>query len=94
MNLLWNILNMLIKLTIIIAETSFRLYNKITTCNGSYSVYKFLNHIKDNEKKVINFDRLVKVQSGKSFTDLSSLDINSLNNMNCSELKHSFNAGK
>ena len=94
MNLLWNILNMLIKLSIIIAETSFRLYNKITTCNDSYSLYKFLNRIKDNVKKLINFDRLVKVQSGKSFTDLSSLDINSLNDMNCSELKRSFNADK
>ena len=85
---------MSIKLSIIIAETSFRLYYKITTCNDSYSVSEFLNHIEDNGKKVINFDGLVKAQSEKSFTDLSSLDIDSLNDMNCSKLKSCFNAGK
>ena len=47
------------------AETSFRLCNKITTCNDSYSVYELLNRIEDNGKKAINFDRLVEVQSGK-----------------------------
>ena len=83
---------MLIKLSVVIAETSFRLYNKITTFNDSSSVYEFLNRVEDNGKKVINFDRLVEVQSGKSFTDLSSLDIDSLNDMNCSELKSCFNA--
>ena len=85
---------MLIKLSVVIVETSFRLYNKITTFNDSSSVYEFLNRVEDNGKKVINFDRLVEVQSGKSFTDLSSLDIDSLNDMNCSKLKSCFNAGK
>lgn len=83
---------MLVKVSVI-TEKSFRLYNKVTTCNDNENLDDFLHRIEENGMKVVNFDRIAEVQCGKSFTELSSLDISSLKEMSFMELKNCFSAG-
>lgn len=47
-----NNFKILIKLGIV-TEKSVRLYNKITSCIETESLYDFLNHVKDNRKKLL-----------------------------------------
>lgn len=83
---------MLVKISILY-ESSVRIYNKITTCSEDDNLKSLLSRLEENGQKVLDTTQILEVQSGKSFLELSSLDLSSIEEISLSELKTCFNAG-
>ena len=84
---------MLVKLCVL-TEMSLCLYNKLTVGHDTKTFHDLLCQIEENGKEVVDLPKIIEVLTGKSFTDLSSLDIQNLKEISLVELKACFNTGK